>query len=554
MSETLAIVQDDRTCNTYNNNIVLMLFALFGLSYFAFLAAYTSFDNDLWFILASGREIIENGIPYTNPWSMHTDMAIVVQQWLSAVIIYAIYSVAGMTGTEILVFILIAVLIYCLYKLGREITNDKTRGGEIILAFILLAFLLMQNYMATRPHLYTMIAYTLILLILERYRKTNNWKVLIFLPIITLIHGNCHMAMAPLDLFLIGLYWLPNFLAPINKRFNNNPITLVNATYKRLPLLIALVISAFALLINPYGIEGTLYLINSYGAADYNNYIEEMNPLTLSNSMGWLYIVFLAIDCFALGKTFKNGINLPHLLLPAIMAYLALTHVRNVWLFPLFSLPLLFSAFGSYSIYTKKIRVFRSKTVSILISVCIAVFLFLLFNILNSSNTVLEDDSLDNTCCPQYGAVYISTYAQLHDLDQSNLKIYNSFNNGGYLEWKGFKTFMDPRPELWEPGISKQDKHYYQEYVDAEQKASLSAQLLADYTFDFLIVDDNSAMKAVLDEITLYTKVYRGNGYTVWASSSFGLPETKETEEASKSVRDVCAEVFGENVLKTGKD
>ena len=44
------------------------------------------FDNDLWFILGSGRFVLENGFPYTEPFTMHENINFVLEQWLTDVI------------------------------------------------------------------------------------------------------------------------------------------------------------------------------------------------------------------------------------------------------------------------------------------------------------------------------------------------------------------------------------------------------------------------------------------------------------------------------------
>ena len=40
-------------------------------------------DTDGWFLLASGREIVHNGIPFENPWSLDPGQGIIVQQPMS---------------------------------------------------------------------------------------------------------------------------------------------------------------------------------------------------------------------------------------------------------------------------------------------------------------------------------------------------------------------------------------------------------------------------------------------------------------------------------------
>ena len=45
------------------------------------------YDSDMYFLIASGREILKNGIPYNNIWTIDSNSAIIIQQWLYDVIL-----------------------------------------------------------------------------------------------------------------------------------------------------------------------------------------------------------------------------------------------------------------------------------------------------------------------------------------------------------------------------------------------------------------------------------------------------------------------------------
>lgn len=56
------------------------------------------FDGDLWFILNSGRFVVENGFPYTEPFSMHEGLNFVLEQWLTDIIYWEFYTNFGAEG------------------------------------------------------------------------------------------------------------------------------------------------------------------------------------------------------------------------------------------------------------------------------------------------------------------------------------------------------------------------------------------------------------------------------------------------------------------------
>ena len=50
----------------------------------------TSFDNDIWFLINTGRYILNHGFPTIDPFTIHEGFNLVVQQWIPDVIFYEI--------------------------------------------------------------------------------------------------------------------------------------------------------------------------------------------------------------------------------------------------------------------------------------------------------------------------------------------------------------------------------------------------------------------------------------------------------------------------------
>ena len=77
------------------NKTVVAWTILLGICIFA----YTNFfDNDGYFLIATGKEIVENGIPKFNPFFLEKGYQIVVQQWLWDVCLYQIQQWFGNYG------------------------------------------------------------------------------------------------------------------------------------------------------------------------------------------------------------------------------------------------------------------------------------------------------------------------------------------------------------------------------------------------------------------------------------------------------------------------
>ena len=65
------------------------------------LAGTGTLDSDVWFLLATGREIARNGIPHANPFSIWPGQGIVVQQWLHDLWLWAWYTAGGYAAVAV---------------------------------------------------------------------------------------------------------------------------------------------------------------------------------------------------------------------------------------------------------------------------------------------------------------------------------------------------------------------------------------------------------------------------------------------------------------------
>lgn len=488
-----------------NNSIFMGVFTALIAMFAGWFIFGDSYDNDIWFILATGKEIVQNGIPYENPFSVFEGLQTVIQQWVVCVLYYEIHSHFGFVGLGIWVTVLYACVILSLYRVARICRGDSF-GGEWLLLFSLIASIPMSSYMTVRPHMYTMLAFTWIVGFLELYRRSGNVKYLIALPIICAIHINFQAAMAPFDLVIIACYAIPNFMKPLHKADMLRSIDCANWNYGRLPLLIALVVCVFAMLCNPYGIEGALYLVNSYGSAAYRDYISEMGHLAPAGSVNFaVFVVALCAFCIAAGRIGLKRIDFPLILLIAGTTYLGFVQVRNYWLAPLFIVFYLSWASKGFSI-----RLFSDAVQAKLVGACIALvgivigIVFIFYKAPSFADIPKNDD---------HTPVAAMDYLDEIGADKETTKVLDFFNPGGYIEYRGYKVNVDPRPELWNSGITKKDFDYYNEYIDMHAGDIFFDDYIDKYGFNVFVVPEDDGAIDLLKDAERFLEISGGSGY-----------------------------------------
>ena len=110
-------------------------------------------DNDIWFLMNNGRYVLNNGIPYIDPFTIHKGLHYVMQQWLSSVIFYGSFKLFGKYGLLSLMVLLYFIFNYFYYKLCLEVSNNKKIS--FISTFIVMQ--LSSGYIVTRPQVFTYI-------------------------------------------------------------------------------------------------------------------------------------------------------------------------------------------------------------------------------------------------------------------------------------------------------------------------------------------------------------------------------------------------------------
>ena len=168
-----------------------------------------SFDGDLWFILNSGRYVVENGFPYTEPFSMHEGLNFVLEQWLADIVYWEIYKNLGAEG--VLTFVII--MGFCILFLYEKICfylSQNIAVSKILTFFFGIAATPIFFY--TRPQVISTFIFMIEVYLLFKYARTNRKKYLYFIPIISLLIVNLHCALWPL-IFILILPFIATYLA-----------------------------------------------------------------------------------------------------------------------------------------------------------------------------------------------------------------------------------------------------------------------------------------------------------------------------------------------------
>ena len=493
---TIADWKDTTFCTKY----VTLAWMLIPIVIILWVLRLTCVDSDSYFLMATGRYIVENGeVPKINPFVIHSDLAIIVQQWILDVINYLLYDNFGINGMYI--WSVLAISIACLieYKyLGMYSTNNKAKIYTVMISIFIL-----YGFYSTRPTSVTVSILLTELTILEMVNKGKSKRLLWVLPLLSLILINCHSAMWP----MLFIMMLPYVFPPLTSFKSISKIKEHLWKYKEMWfMMVPIFLVGF---LNPNGIRGMLYLIYSYSSADSKGTINEMMSAQVFSYLGIITVVSLVIIAI---WAYKNRSNLDwkNLYLALGTWILAAKNMRSTWMIVLGTSPLLIMLLDE--IIKNKVKLKHTNSnyrILALIYTFGAVSIFLIiFPGMTPRNTV------DSQLSPVKAVEYLD---DLSDSEKENMVLFTGFNNGAYLEWNGYKVYMDARPEIYCKNINGKED-IYDEYLEVLNGEIDFNEFLNKYQFTHLVVyetvfqtylecNDNYEIVVDADEYKVFKKV-----------------------------------------------
>ena len=420
-------------------------------------------NDDVWFLLATGREILKNGFFTIDPFTIHSGLYTIAQQWLFDVIFYIIYDWFGKIGLYIFMNIFGIITVFLTYKLLMLVT-DNNRNNAIRFTVIITSIYYM-NYFLFRPQIISTPLLLLELYYLEKYFKTNNKKCLIALPIISVVTINVHAAIWPMTILFMIPFILNTFSYKLGK--------IGSSKRDKKPLLLALLGMFLAGFVNPYGIKAIIYLKNSIKVEVLSEIVGEMKPLDVNFTYGKVFfIIIILIYLFYI--IYKNKVQARHIFLLLGTTYLTLAANRGL-LFLIITSIYPVAMYLNKSLKKEKDQNTGKPTfVFALIVLVIIPFIIIVKSDVISLKNGIED--------------HIDFIYEQENKNTDNIRLYCSYAVCTYAEYIGIKPYLDARAELFAIENNKK-ADIIREYFYLQNNGVYYKDFLNKYDFNYLIVN-----------------------------------------------------------------
>ena len=412
-------------------------------------------DTDGWFLLASGRVIVEYGIPRTNPFTAIAGQGIVIQQWLHDVWLYLCWKGAGYEGVAVSVAAPAALALWAYTgTVSRLARNTRYPWAPLLIGA--LGFTLMASYLSIRPSLWTAALLFVAISSCLEWRRGADKRCLFALPVVSLLSVNLQAALWPLPAAAAACFLLPE---EGEISLSGTGGTVRSWVRSRLPLLAAITGMTAESLVNPYAIDGSLYVLRSLGAASYGGVILELKPVWAmpAAALFWCVAVLAASASCALAHRFPPRWLLAFWMASAIAGALA---VRCLWITWTVS-------FLIVAVSAGRKEELEPRTYRALIAGRLALSLVLALSVINSGLQSIEPETsgVESGWCgidADMGQIVEALGDNPGRIWSEDAAVMN------YLEWAEVPVTYDMRPEIWSEAIAGESAaNDYRLYVDS---------------------------------------------------------------------------------------
>ncbi len=470
---------------------------IFFVVYLALLFTISLGDNDIWFHLKIGENLLQTkNFPAQDPYSFTSKSAYIDHEWLAQLLFTAVYKFTGLEG---IIFLRSFVISSCFVIL---LLGFKDKFPYTLFLMVPVVYLALAHAFP-RPHILSWLLQTTLVVLLAK----KNYQ---FIPPLLIIWANMHASFT-LALFICALWMAQDFLLTKNKK-----------------LLWVLGLIFISPILNPFGYK--IYLFSTQ-IKDYTWFVSEWQPFKSDSAFFWVWIVFILFLVFCYFRFAQKKIFFLLYALPLI--YLGFTASRfpvvcSLYLFPLMidTIPATF-----YSHSKRNLMVLNLSALLLLVAYFPASAYF------KSPSTGINKRQV-----PYYSSLFI-------ERNGLTKKLLNDYNFGGYLMWKFYpqsKVFIDGRLEVYAGEVmddylnfinNKEPETILDKYeIEAlilRPEREITKKLIHECKWDLLYFDYNSV---ILVKPGVFPNVKRLYCLSPWGNRQ-PMETTKSIEEAEYLLR-----------------
>lgn len=444
-----------------------------------------SMQNDTFWSIKIGQELVEEGIKPVDEWSIHSNLKYVAHHFLTDVIIYLVYSIGNFFALYVLEILLALIIAGLFYIANKQLTNNR----KISYMFLYIQMYLVMPYIAVRAQMFSTIIFLIQFITLEKMYKEYKHIYAIILAVLPLALAYFHMGVLPFYFVIMGVYFVASIGIGSKNIISDKNIQRLKALF--ISGLIGLVLS----FLNPYGIDGVIYGLKTLFSDTITYNIQEFLPLSFGSDLGlyvFIYTLFIAIIL----KVSKQ-IKLKDILLMIGTLFMSCSSLRYVLYYIIFSTVIL-EYVSKIKIELKEHDILALNTMQYTV-IAVAIF-FLLGARLNDTQYIKETE---------YPVV---AYENTKQYFNENTRVFNEYAWGSYFMLDNQKVFIDSRLDLYTEEYNK-GVTVFKDYLNIQLDYK---EIIEKYDINMFFIKSNTALATILSVDNEFEQVYTDDVTSVY--------------------------------------
>lgn len=435
---------------------------------------------DNYFMFLKSEEFLRDGFFHEDHLSMHSGLHCVFTQWLFAVPLTLFKNTFGLKYLHI-----IGIALLFIASLSTILSNHLIgKNSKLGWIFIFISFSYLCIFTGKiRPFYISAFLMTMTYLVLEKYVRDNDWKVLAVLPFISIafinIHNTLYFGMYLPYACFIGEWILGKILSRKQSLSTRFALWIHHADFNIKPVLLSIPACLLTSLINPYGLEYVLYFIPSMQAVKplIATEIGEMQSMFSSRYMQALILIagYLILEIILVLKHAKK-MPMRHIFCFFGYLFMFLRYERNAILFLTCGQIALFYITSQYRLSEK-----LEKESKIMISgILVAILAASIYGGIMMDTGSKKGDVMH---------IYSNIDKIVERNDSKGKTIFTSHQYAGsYAAYNGLKPYIDACAETYGIAVNKK-ADIASEFVNMSLENKIKK-----YEFDYVVVSvDNDA-------------------------------------------------------------
>lgn len=467
--------------------ILICLFSLFIVN--------KVMQNDTFSAIAIGKYILKHGIDFKEHFNITNNLSYHNSRYLFNIIMSLLYNNFGFAG--IYIFTIIITMLIGILIFNIILKQNK----KVYLSFFITLFILFisRGYFNARAQIVSYLLFILEIYFIEKLNSTNKKRYIIYILISSILICNIHSTVWPMTLILFMPYFMEYIISKTKFIKKSKQLYTENINIKL--LLITFILTLFSGLISPLVLTPYTYMFKTvFGFS--KQIIDELKVPNLFTMYTLLIYTILCIYLLVYKRVKVKASDLFLIIGLYFMSTLSNRNIAFLYLICYLSFSRIINEFVNESLLIK-----QNKQSIILLIMSFIIPFYIVNMILFIIN--LNKPYIDNKKYPTKATNYI-----LKHYDKKDIRIYNHFNFGSYLEFKGLKVFLDSRSEIYCKEFNNTNilKHWYSASVGNVDYNDVVNY----YKMTHVLVYNNEVINSYIKNDKKYKLVYKDDYFSLY--------------------------------------